>query len=217
MLEEKGERDDIVSGGVRKTDRGHIVNTTATKLRRRSHTFARKPSIAPDMDVVTVVISGLKVSNLFFVDTLRTPRPYVEISLDDQLMATNSDREGTNCSWPDDEFEFSLSRSSLAYKELTFTLFYKARLFGDIKIGSVTLSLSSLDISPLEEIVTQFECITDASSPSNAGRRQVPKRVIDAARRAVAEGREVPTLNVTVWLRDRDQGTFVDFESSMQS
>jgi hypothetical protein len=77
-----------------------------------------------DSDLVAVVVSGLRVADLFYVDMLFAPRPYLEVSLDGLVFYTPWDREGTECAWPEEEFEFQLNRHSLSYKELTVTLMY---------------------------------------------------------------------------------------------
>jgi hypothetical protein len=200
------------SGAVTVQRNGNTITTVANGRKRSTSTvgfMSRKPSIAPNSDVATVVVGGLRVSDLFYVDTLRTPRPFLEIALDNQVMSTHADVEGTACGWEDEEFEFSISRSALSYKDLTFTLFYKARLYGDIKVGTVAMSLSSLDISPLDEVVTQFDCTGEdggGQGSANSAGRQLPKRVTEAAKKALSEGHDPPSLHATVWLKGKDGG-----------
>ena len=43
--------------------------------------FSHRPSCTAESDSVTVVISGLEVNNLFYVDRLWSPRPYLELSV----------------------------------------------------------------------------------------------------------------------------------------
>ena len=43
--------------------------------------FSHRPSCTAESDSVTVVISGLEVNNLFYVDRLWSPKPYLELTV----------------------------------------------------------------------------------------------------------------------------------------
>lgn len=58
---------------------------TAAQKSKRKYTqfgyFSHRPSCVADSDFVTVVISGIEISDLFYVDRLWSPKPYLEISV----------------------------------------------------------------------------------------------------------------------------------------
>lgn len=58
---------------------------TAAQKSKRKYTqfgyFSHRPSCVADSDFVTIVISGIEISDLFYVDRLWSPKPYLEISV----------------------------------------------------------------------------------------------------------------------------------------
>ena len=60
-------------------------NSESSPNMKRKYTqfgyFSRRPSCIADSDFITIVISGLEVNNLFYVDRLCSPKPYLELSI----------------------------------------------------------------------------------------------------------------------------------------
>ena len=137
----------------------------------------------------------------------------------DDVVTTTADSEGTSCSWPNLEFEFTLSSGSLSYTTLQCTLFYRARLNGDFKIGHIIFPLSSLSIAPMISEMGIFECTSNLNSSSNfncgdrspskntnsGGKgRIVPKKVLDAVKRIEVEGRAGPRVTLNAMIKGND-------------
>jgi hypothetical protein len=43
--------------------------------------FSRRPTCTADSDFLTIVVSGIEVSDLFYVDRLWSPKPYLELTV----------------------------------------------------------------------------------------------------------------------------------------
>jgi hypothetical protein len=48
--------------------------------------FSRRPTCTADSDFLTIVVSGIEVSDLFYVDRLWSPKPYLELTVGKVLM-----------------------------------------------------------------------------------------------------------------------------------
>jgi hypothetical protein len=82
----KHETNEIVSKGkYAEKDTDDDAAATAAQNSKRKYTqfgyFSHRPSCVADSDFVTVVISGIEISDLFYVDRLWSPKPYLEISV----------------------------------------------------------------------------------------------------------------------------------------
>jgi hypothetical protein len=79
-------------------------------------------------------------------------------------------------------------------------------------VGHVTVSLSSLSIAPIESEIALFDCqsknpITPGFSTTGLAHnraKDIPKKVIDVARKLEAEGRAGPRLAVSVRIKDKE-------------
>jgi hypothetical protein len=47
--------------------------------------FSRRPTCTADSDFLTIVVSGIEVSDLFYVDRLWSPKPYLELTVGNTL------------------------------------------------------------------------------------------------------------------------------------
>jgi hypothetical protein len=193
-----------------------------------------------------VHVSGLMVADLFPLDVrgLWAPTPYLVLRVGDDIVATPpADESGAIAR--DLAFEFTLpSNAALAYTELQVSLYYKAvsRLGtalalgnvptapgagqGDIRIGTLWVDLSSLQLAPIDGATFFFDCSSvdtdgangglagksgDGPVTSRAARRKdsiavapVPKKVLAAVRQAEREGLPPPKLILDVNLKDDD-------------
>jgi hypothetical protein len=48
--------------------------------------FSRRPTCTADSDFLTIVVSGIEVSDLFYVDRLWSPKPYLELTVGNILL-----------------------------------------------------------------------------------------------------------------------------------
>lgn len=90
----------------------------------------------------------------------------------------------------DNEFEFSLGRTALNFHLMNFTLVTKGLVYGEEKIGTVTVPLSSLDICSVDDEMFDLDCSAASSS--------VTSRINDI----VAQGERPPVMSVTVRIRE---------------
>jgi hypothetical protein len=76
--------ENLEAGEEEEDDEPRFVNT-----KRKYTQFGYFPQ-RPDVDLITIVVSGLRVSDLFYVDRLWAPRPYLELCVGDEVVTTDA-------------------------------------------------------------------------------------------------------------------------------
>ena len=79
-INDRGHNDDNANGDSDDDDEHQAIHPSKRKYTQFGY-FSRRPTCTADSDFLTVVVSGIEVSDLFYVDRLWSPKPYLELTV----------------------------------------------------------------------------------------------------------------------------------------